>query len=203
MSLPDDWLPVCEIPDGLYPIGSDSIAHSGPAHTVALDAFAIGLTVVTNRQFAVFMAEDGYTKPDYWSEMGWRWMQSRQARQPAFWEDETFNHVDQPVVGVSWYEALAFVGWLAHKTGQRWRLPSEAEWEAAARGPHGHLWPVGRAPDPNLTNTAERGIGRAWVALDVGNVSWCGAHDLCGNVWEWCSSRWGHNWQTLEYPVVS
>ncbi len=197
---PSCALPVCEIAAGVYPVGDDAMPYSRPAHLVELDAFAVGLTAVTNEQFIAFVAAGGYDNDAYWSEMGWRWQQHKQVNAPAFWGDRSFNHPAQPVVGVCWYEALAFANWLAAQTDTPWRLPTEVEWEAAARGPTGHQWPVGRAPDINLTNSAERGIGHPWEALDVGNVSWSGAHDLCGNVWEWCSSRWGRNWQTLDYP---
>lgn len=191
---------VAEIAAGSYPIGDDAIPVSTPAHRVSLRAFAIGLTAVTNAEFAGFIQGGGYATPEYWGEDGWHWQEHKQVTQPAFWGDTQFNDGLQPVVGVCWYEALAFTQWLAKHTGTAWRLPTEVEWEAAVRGPYGHKWPVGRAPDERLTNTVERGIGKPWRAHDIGNVSWCGAHDLCGNVWEWCSSRWGHNWQTLEYP---
>jgi formylglycine-generating enzyme required for sulfatase activity len=173
--------------------------NSRPAHRISLKAFAICITAVTNGEFAGFVEANGYQTPEYWSEAGWRSQEHKKEIQPAFWNDSNFNDPYQPVVGVSWYEADAFARWQAHMSGLAWRLPTEAEWEAAARGPYGHTWPVGRAPDPKLTNTVERGMGKPWTACDLGNVSWCGAHDLCGNVWEWCSSRWGHNWQTLEY----
>lgn len=182
------------MPANAYPIGSESLPFSRPAHQVTLAAFQIGVTAVTNGQFAAFIAAGGYERESFWSEMGWRWRRSRSDAQPAFWEDPHFNHALQPVVGVSWYEADAFARWLAGESGQPWRLPTEAEWEAAARGPQENM-----SLNPQHINSAERGVGRAWAALGMGQVSWCGARDLCGNVWEWCGSRWGHNWQTLEY----
>ncbi|NWG18596.1 MAG: SUMF1/EgtB/PvdO family nonheme iron enzyme [Chloroflexi bacterium] len=184
---------VCEVPAGEYPIGDNTLSASRPAHVVHLEAFAIGLTPVTNTQFAAFVEAGGYDSPVYWGEMGWRWLRGQGARQPDFWHDRRFNAPDQPVVGVCWYEALAYTIWLGGVTGLPWRLPTEAEWEAAARGMDGD------APSPRLYNTAERGLGRPWPVTKPSNRSWCGASDLCGNVWEWCSSRWGHNWQTMEY----
>jgi formylglycine-generating enzyme required for sulfatase activity len=184
---------VCEVPAGVYPMGDNSIAVSRPAHTVTLAAFAIARTEVTHEQFAGFIAAGGYRDESVWSEMGWRWQESKQDTQPAFWDDPQFNAPDQPVVGVAWYEADAFTRWLARESGLTWRLPSEAEWEAAARGEDGE------APRPRLYNTAERRLGYPWPVTAETNVSWCGARDLCGNVWEWCSTRWGKNWQTLEY----
>jgi formylglycine-generating enzyme required for sulfatase activity len=192
---------VCEIPAGRYPIGDETLPQSRPAHTIELTTFAISQTAVTNEQFARFIAADGYLNTLFWSEMGWRWQQHKQARQPAFWDDPTFNDPAQPVVSVCWYEADAFARWLALETMLPWRLPTEAEWEAAARGSEGHEWPGDAPPDPTRYNTAERGVGRTRPsALEVSNVSWCEAYDLSGNVWEWCSSRWGRNWQSLDYP---
>ncbi len=191
MTLPE--IEVCDIPAGDYPIGDASLPPSRPEHTVSLKAFVLGRTTVTNAQYAAFLAADGYNNQVFWTEMGWRWRRGKGHEQPAMWRDSRFNAPDQPVVGVAWYEALAFTVWLASATGLPWRLPTEAEWEAAARGPDD------RAPLPRLYNTAERGLGRPWPVTKPSNISWCGASDLCGNVWEWCSTRWGRNWQTLEY----
>lgn len=183
----------CAVPAGTYLIGDDQLAISRPAHAVDLQAFAIGQTTVTNAQFRAFFDAGGYGDERLWTAMGWRWLASKGDARPAFWSDERFNAPDQPVVGVSWYEAAAFARWLARESGLPWRLPTEVEWEAAARGPDGD------APAPRVYNTAERGLGHPWAVTRMGNVSWCGAGDLCGNVWEWCSTRWGRNWQTLEF----
>jgi formylglycine-generating enzyme required for sulfatase activity len=184
---------LCQIPAGNYLIGANDIIVSRAEHKVRLGAFAIGQTTVTNEQFAPFIKAAGYTTERWWTEAGWRWQKHEQARAPFCWSQAAFNQPLQPVVGVTWYEVYAFTAWLAEETGQPWRLPTEAEWEAAARGPDGD------APSPRTYNTVERGLGHAWPVVDAGNTSWCGAKDMCGNVWEWCSSRWGHNWQTMEY----
>lgn len=178
---------------GDYPIGSADLPDSRPEHTVRLTAFAIAKTTVTNAQFAAFVTAGGYQDMALWSEMGWRWQSHKQVTTPAFFDDPLFNGDDLPVVGICWYEAQAFAHWLSRETGQTWRLPTEAEWEAAARG---------HAPvtfDPTSIHSAASGIAHP-VAADIGQVSWCGALQMCGNVWEWCSSRWGRNWQTLDYP---
>lgn len=191
-AIPD--YPACSVAAGRYPLGSDTgpqAAH--PAHTVRLAAFAIGCTAVTNAHFALFIEAGGYADARWWADIGWRWRESRHAVVPGFWDDPAFNDPAQPAVGVSWYEADAFARWLAHVTGQPWRLPTEAEWEAAARGSGTYT-----SPDRALVNCAERGLGRAWPAAR-GAESWCGALNLLGNVWEWCSTRWGRNWQTLDY----
>lgn len=196
MSIDLQAFPVCTVAAGSYPIGENHLPYSYPTHKVTLTAFAIGLTVVTNEQFAHFIEAGGYEDESLWSEMGWRWQTSKSKRetQPAFWDDPQFNHALQPVIGVCWYEADAFVRWVSRETWQLWRLPTEVEWEAAARG-------TGEVSlNTAQVNSTERGLGRTWSATGSGQVSWCGAHDMCGNVWEWCSTRWGHNWQSLDYP---
>ncbi|MBL8157226.1 MAG: SUMF1/EgtB/PvdO family nonheme iron enzyme [Anaerolineae bacterium] len=187
-------LPLCPIPAGSYRIGDDQRPISRPEHTVALGAYSIMRTTVTNADFLGFVAAKGYTEESLWSEMGWRWLQGKPVTQPHYFGDPSFNRPEQPVVGVCWYEAQAFARWISRETGQEWRLPTEAEWEAAVRGPED------QPPDARTGNTAERGPSYAWAVTKVGNTAWCGAEDLLGNVWEWCSSRWGRNWQTLEYP---
>jgi formylglycine-generating enzyme required for sulfatase activity len=184
---------VLHVPAGSYLVGNNQVGYSRPEHMVTLAPFAIGETTVTNQQFRAFIDAGGYTTEGYWSEMGWHWREGKRETQPGFWDDPTFNQPDQPVVGVGWYEADAYARWLASVTGLAWRLPSEVEWEAAARGPEGE------APKPRNYNTAERGLGRAWPVTEAGNKSWCGALDMCGNVWEWCSTRWGRNYQSRDY----
>ncbi len=183
----------CTVPTGIYVIGDNQVTISRPAHTVDLKAFAVGQTTVTNLQFLAFVSAGGYGDESLWTAMGWRWLASKGDTHPSFWSDERFNAPDQPVVGVSWYEADAFARWLARESGLPWRLPTEVEWEAAARGPDGD------APSPRVYNTAEMRVGSPWAVTRMGNISWCGAGDMCGNVWEWCSTRWGRNWQTHEF----
>jgi formylglycine-generating enzyme required for sulfatase activity len=186
-------IPTVEVPAGNYLIGNNRLTIARPEHTLKLKAFRIMQTTVTNLLYSAFVAAGGYEAEKYWRPMGWRWLKSSGEKQAGFWTDTRYNAPEQPVVGVSWYEADAFAFWLAERTGERWRLPSEVEWEAAARGPEGD------APMPRQYNTAERGLGAAWAVTLPGNTSWCGALDMCGNVWEWTQSRWGRNWQTLEY----
>jgi formylglycine-generating enzyme required for sulfatase activity len=187
---------VCSISAGRYRIGESAFPDSQPEHLVNLAAFAIARTTVTNAQFAAFIDDGGYQTQNYWTEAGWRWQQHKQAVQPGFWTDSRFNHPTQPVVGIGWYEALAFARWLAQVQDFPWRLPSEAEWEAAARDPEGHI----DQSDPAIVNSVEQNTGAAWPVDSDGVESWCGARHMLGNVWEWTSTRWGRNWQRLDYP---
>jgi len=137
--------------------------------------------------------------------------------QPRLWEDRRYNNPSQPVVGVCWYEARAYCAWLGEqlrmangelrilRDGEletlslesdaiKIRLPTEAEWEKAARwdGQHSHRYPWGDEWDEARANTLE---GRVLATSPVGvypeGAAPCGALDLAGNVWEWTSSRWG------------
>jgi len=137
---------------------------------------------------------------------------SEQRRQPRFWEDRRYNNPSQPVVGVCWYEARAYCAWLTHQLRNTQhvsrlhvRLPTEAEWEKAARwdGRQAHRYPWGEEWDEAKANTLE---GRVLTTTPVGvypeGAAPCGALDLAGNVWEWTSSRWGPEMErpSFDYP---
>jgi hypothetical protein len=150
---------------------------------------------ITNAQFARFVAAGGYEKPAWWSEAGLAWLKDppdyrqRPVRMPEYWSDATFNNPNQPVVGVSYYEAEAFCAWLTATYEREYRLPTEEEWERLARGQHGREYPWGNEWEAGLANTSESGIGRSGaVGLFPGGVSPTGAFDCAGNVWEWCAS---------------
>jgi formylglycine-generating enzyme required for sulfatase activity len=162
-------------------------------HEVTLPAFAIGRFPVTNAEFARFMEAGGYAKQDYWTEAGWQRKEKEGWSEPRTWKDKQFNQPEQPVVGVSWYEAAAYCRWLSAESGRPYRLPTEAEWEKAARGSDGRRYPWGNAWEKEKCNNKELGLDRT---TPVGQYSPVGdspydVADMAGNVWEWCSTRWG------------
>ena len=127
--------------------GKDRFKRELPRHQVELDAFALARYPTTNAMYARFMAAGGYDDARWWAEAQearvWRpdgtvkdrWSDTPR-RQPGYWDDERFSGLNQPVVGLTWYEAVAYCRWLtaALDDGHVYRLPTEAEWERAARG---------------------------------------------------------------------
>jgi formylglycine-generating enzyme required for sulfatase activity len=112
-------------------------------------------------------------------------------RQPEFWHDSRFNHPSQPVVGVCWFEARAYCAWLSAQTGGAYSLPTEAEWEAAARGLARRVYAYSNDYDTNRCNTFETHIRRATpVGVFPGGQTPEGIADLSGNVWEWTTSHY-------------
>ena len=162
-----------------------------PQHKVTLDEYAIARYPVTNAEFDRFIQDGGYDDPDYWTDTGWKQKESEGWTQPRYWEDEKWNDPSQPVVGVSWYEALAYCRWLSARSGREYLLPSEAQWEKAARGTDGRRYPWGDDWHPDRCNNKESGPGRTTpVGQYPEGDSLSGVGEMVGQVWEWCSSKY-------------
>lgn len=160
---------MARIPAGWFRMGSDDGRDDErPSRRVWVDSFELAVFQVTNADYARFLAACGH-------------------RQPIEWENPTFSHPEQPVVAVSWFDAVAYGDWLSRTTGRKYRLPTEAEWERAARGgADGRLYPWGDDPPESLPGYARRWrtgpepVGRA-------QPNAYGLHDMCTNVHEWCA----------------
>ncbi len=161
------------IPGGWFLMGEDAGRRSHqPQRRVYLDAYAIDCTEVTNAAFGVFAAETGY------QAIGWN---ARLAEE----------HGAEPVTGVLWRDANAYCRWMGK------RLPTEAEWERAARGIDGRRYPWGDAWDSGLANTAEGGYGRVQpVGSYPEGASPDGLLDVAGNAAEWVADTFDHNYYT-------
>ena len=122
-------------------------------------------------------------------------------RQPEYWNDTRFNNPAQPVVGVTWFEARAYCNWLAANTGQLYRLPTEVEFEAAARGKQGRAFPYGNKFDAARGNTFESHIRRTTPVGIFDNATPEGAFDLSGNAYTWTLSIYEQN--QFKYPYQS
>ncbi|HEY0734007.1 MAG TPA: SUMF1/EgtB/PvdO family nonheme iron enzyme [Herpetosiphonaceae bacterium] len=173
---------------------TDFFARELPRHQIEVPAFRLAKTPVTNAQYRAFVAVGGYTDRRWWTPGGWAWQSSIRRGEPDYWHDERFIGDDKPVVGVSWFEALAFATWAGA------RLPSEAEWERAAKADTNHLYPWGSRWDASRLHsgagdvgTYARGTARVGLYSPAGDGPF-GHQDLLGQVWEWCSSLY------REYP---
>lgn len=162
-------LDLIEVPTGEFWMGCEAgRADENPVHRVCVDAFAMGATTVTNLQYRVFAEATGVPMP------------------PAS-SDACFNNPLQPVVAVTWFEAMGYCRWLSQETALSFRLPTEAEWEWAVRdGRERALYAWGDDPPENfeLYRTGWPEQGPHQVALHPPNG--LGLYDLGDNVHEWC-----------------
>lgn len=189
------WLP----PGEFYMGSEDGAEYEKPVHQVTLtQEFHLSRFPVTNHDFKAFIDDNGYRTQAWWSEEGWAFCHKEKLDAPRFWANARWSAPNQPVVGVSWYEAEAFCRWMTQKwsskEGRRVaRLPSEAEWEYAARGKEGRRYPWGNdEPTPERANYGHTGIGQTSPvgAFPLGATPE-GVHDMAGNVWEWCGDWYG------------
>jgi formylglycine-generating enzyme required for sulfatase activity len=178
-----------KIPAGEFLMGSDPRKNKDtrdreqPQHTLYLPDYYIARTPVTNAQFARFVEADGYRRREFWTEVGWKEKEKEGWTQPRYWTKRKWNRPDWPVVGISWYEAMAYARWLGCT------LPSEAEWEKAARGTDGRIYPWGNEFDKRRCNTGKVFGGTTPVGKygPQGNSPY-GCMDMAGNTWEWTRS---------------
>lgn len=183
---PSPWV---NIPSGVYTLGDAMHPAERPEHAVHLAAFALSRFPVTNAEFAEFMAAGGYQNAEHWFAEGWSHRQEQSWHQPAFWGEASYrsglDFPQHPVVGVCWYEAMAYARWASC------RLPSEAEWEAAARGAKGNTWPWGNDWQADSANTAEaKHLNTTPVGMYPLGATETGLLDLIGNVFEWTASMY-------------
>ena len=168
------------VPAGWFLMGSDSGQDcERPIHCVWVDAFLLAATQVTNTDYDRFVRDTS-------------------AMPPPFWQDPNFTPPLQPVTGVSWHDAARYCQWLSSRTGHTYRLPTEAEWELAARsGLEQKQFPWGDEPPQSLPDYAARWqTGPEPVARYAPNCF--GLYDIGDNVHEWCS-----DWYDPSYYAVS
>ncbi|MCI0549489.1 MAG: SUMF1/EgtB/PvdO family nonheme iron enzyme, partial [Anaerolineae bacterium] len=155
------------------PAGEGIPDYETPQHEVSLPAYRIGKYPVTNAEYEVFIHDTGrLVKPS----MGWDGQ-----RVPD-------GHEKHPVAGVTWYEALAYCQWLTEKTGRRYMLPNEAQWEKACRGGNNTIFPWGEEFDPKRSNHGCSTLA-AVDAYPAQNEF--GGFDFVGNVRQWTCTLWG------------
>ena len=190
------------VPAGAFRMGDnfgDGESRERPVHAVELDAFYIGKYEVTNAQWRKFRDDAGYDDPKFWpggkpfpKDLNPYWMQANNHGGGTPGSD------NYPVIGVNWDSATAYCNWVSAKTGRTYRLPTEAEWEKAARGAGQTRYPWGNSIDPSYANFV--GTQKFDTVREVGffdgsqrgelkthsNASPYGAFDMAGNLMEWC-----------------
>ncbi|MCP4358682.1 MAG: SUMF1/EgtB/PvdO family nonheme iron enzyme [Chloroflexi bacterium] len=226
------------VPAGEFWMGSEAdsaVEAEKPAQIINLAGFQMARYPLTNVEYGRFIEADGYNERRFWTEAGWDWRQGNFGPKPAdygeqfwrwligrkyfdrpeYWSDPRWNKPNYPVVGITWYEAVAYTRWLTEvwraegqiEPGVVARLPTEAEWEKAARGglripatvtngsaenplPQ-RTYPWGNNFDAERlnVNVGDEPVGGACtVGIFPGGESPYGCVDMSGNVWEWCSS---------------
>jgi iron(II)-dependent oxidoreductase len=197
------------VPGGILQLGSSPgmmfvFDNEKWAHAVDVAPFHIARAPVTNAEFLMFVTEGGYQRREFWSDDGWRWRQAVRAEHPLYWicqngswTQRRFDRTEplrphRPLVHANWYEAEAWCRWAGR------RLPTEAEWEAAASteptaagglGPRKRRYPWGdEAPAPHQANLDGRVIGVVDVAACASGDSPWGCRQMVGNVWEWTAT---------------
>ena len=192
------------VPGGPFKMGDnfgDGLPRERPVHTVDVDAFYIAKYETTNGQWRKFRDDPGYDDVKFWPNG-----RVVPKDQVPYWTQAN-NHGggtpdsdDYPVLGVNWDSAVAYCNWVSAKTGKKYRLPTEAEWEKAARGTDQRRFPWGNEierADANYVGTQAFDTGMKVGSFTKG-VSPYGAFDMDGNVFEWCS-----DWYSRDYYSVS
>jgi len=165
------------------------------------EPYRISRNPITVAQYAAFAEAGGYEKAHYWTKVGWKWREKEDIAGHEIYR-ETFQIPNHPIVGVCWYEAVAFCKWLAAKLGHPVWLPTEAQWERAARHTDGRAYPWGNTFDADKCNMANTAIGAtSAVGLFLSGNAVCGAVDMAGNVLEWCATKWLDDYKVYEKKV--
>ena len=201
-----------------------------PIHEVHLTKeYWLGAFPVTNSEYQAFIENQGYETQEFWSKDGWAWLTMSEAefqswfefnkkkyslleewkeffqqeKEPHFWNNSKFNGKNNPVVGISWFEAAAYCRWLTmhlRKEENRpewWKermqvsLPTEAQWEYAARSSKNNIYPWGNEnPSEKHANFGEKLSATSAVGIFPEGRTETSLYDLAGNVWEWCFDVW-------------
>jgi formylglycine-generating enzyme required for sulfatase activity len=168
-----DGIIMVYIPPGEFTMGSNDNDNEKPLHTVFLDGYWMGKYEVTFDQYDKYCEEKNKSKP---SDQGW----GREKR---------------PVINVSWDDASAYCKWMSEKTGLNFKLPTEAQWEKAARGTDSRMYPWGNGePDETLANFDKNIDKTSPVGSYPNGASPFGLLDTAGNVWEWCNDWYGSDY---------
>ena len=173
-----------------------------PPFKAILSPYYIGKYEVRNDEYNYFVADSGYCDSTLWSEAGWKYIISENRTRPVDWiegEEPWINRPysntpDRPINDITWYEAEAYCNWLSRKTGEHYALPTEAQWERAARGPDpGRIFTYGNEHDKSKYNNMMYSSKLYPVGNFKGDKSYNGCYDMAGNLLEFCS-----DWYEIE-----
>ncbi len=185
------------VPAGCFPMGTDTSKDVPvyndelPQHEVCFEnGFWMDQYEITNEAFRAFIDDDGYKTKDYWTKEGWSWVKNNGISQPR--DTEGFTDDKLPRTGITWYEAQAYATWRGG------RLPTEAEWEYAARGPNGYIFPWGDDFDTEASNAENKIQHTTEVGGYEDGKSWVNAYDMAGNVWEWVNDWYDGTYYKLQ-----
>jgi eukaryotic-like serine/threonine-protein kinase len=209
-----DGMKMVYVPSGIYRMGSvNGFDDEKPEHDVALDGFWIDQTEITNEQFALFVDTTGYQttaeeegRGYVFSAGDWIFVEGASWQYPKGPTSDLTGLEQHPVVLVSWRDATEYCSWVG---GQ---LPTEAQWEYAARGKEGYIFPWGNKFDGSKLNYCDINCPLYWADKDIDDsfqftapvgiyekgASWVGALDMAGNVWEWVN-----DWYEVNYYEIS
>lgn len=203
---PFAWI---EIPAGKVTLGTSyTSGYITKPTEFNVPAFAIAKYPITNAQFAKFIEAGGYKQKKWWTDEGWeaceqgwayvdgKWKPTGKPwTEPRYWQDKKWNGAEYPVVGVSWYESIAFCLWLSEVASDKITLPTEQQWQRAAQGDTNSAYPWGDLFDAKRCNSS---VGQDWRKNSTSPVihyegkgdSLFGVVDMSGNVWEWCLTEY-------------
>ncbi len=178
-----DWI---EIPAGPFVFGKERKTCHAITQPYCLSRFP-----VTVLQYRAFVEAGGYDEERFWTKVGWQWRTRERVTSP-YDCGPAFQVLNHPQGGVTWFEAMAFCRWLSERLSRPVSLPSEMEWERAARHTDGREFPWENAVKSaeSRCNSSEAGLDHTSpVGMFPAGVAVCGAHDMSGNVWEWCRTK--------------
>lgn len=191
---PFEWI---EIPVG-------SVTIEGKIETIP--TFHIAKYPITNAQYAKFIEAGGYIEKKWWTDAGWQQREKDSWIQPRYWLDSKWNGDEQPVVGVSWYEAVAYCQWLSEMTDQNISLPTEQQWQQAAQGDDGRIYPWGDDWDcARCNNSVKPCVSNQTTPVrqyEGKGDSFFKVVDMAGNTWEWCRTAYETGSQDLNGTYI-
>jgi formylglycine-generating enzyme required for sulfatase activity len=199
---PFDW---CYIPAGkvtLTPDAIDNNIYIKQNTILNVPAFWIAKYPITNAQYREFILDKGYPSDNYWTQSGINARNKNGWTKPRYWGNSKWNQLDYPVIGISWYEAIAFCNWLSRKIDNNIILPSDSMWQHAAQGDDNRQYPWGNLWNPSFCNNnvndndmkkvtpSHRNETTPVYMYEGKGNSPFGVVDMAGNTWDICSSQY-------------